>query len=280
MRLRVKDAGERRMHVGAWFHAFVKERSPLRHDRPATRSSFVERLRDWGDDTAWGQFVSRYGKLVHRVAVRAGLRSDEADEVVQETALSVARKMPEFVYEPEKCSFEGWVRRIARLRSLDQLRRRGHEDPLEAQVGMDPGTATDDRPPAPRRIEPSEVPPHEAAWAELWREMVLKQALAHVEVSVSPAHYQIFFMNVVDGKPGRDVARTFGVSQATVYVIRHRLMKRLQREVDRLRQQTKSGDCLELDLMLRESALHTPVRHRRSGEGAEGVLAPGAFGSE
>jgi hypothetical protein len=86
--------------------------------RAPTRSSFVARLKDWGDQTIWEGFFQRYGRLVRQAAVRSGLSADEAEDVVQETALSVARKMPDFVYDRTRCSFEGWVRHVARWRKF------------------------------------------------------------------------------------------------------------------------------------------------------------------
>ena len=67
--------------------------------RAPTRSSFVVRLKDWGDQSIWEGFFQRYGRLVRQAAVRSGLSVEEAEDVVQETALSVARKMPEFVFK-------------------------------------------------------------------------------------------------------------------------------------------------------------------------------------
>ncbi len=64
-------------------------------------------------------------------AIRSGLSDQEAEDVVQETVISIAKKMPEFVYDPAKCSFKGWLMHVTRLRILDQLRRR--QPPSRAQ---------------------------------------------------------------------------------------------------------------------------------------------------
>lgn len=226
-------------------------RSPSNGDRTATRASFVERLRDWRDEATWRLFLQRYGKLVHRVAVGAGLRPDEAEEVVQETALSVARKMPDFEYRPGECSFEGWVRRMARLRVLDQLRRRGREQRIGAGVepwgGDGPRSGTDDG--AAAWPEPCVVPGDDVTWAEAWKEMILARALERLRMTVSPEHYQIFFMTVLEERAGADVARMLDVSQAKVYVVRHRLMGRLQTEVEKVRAESEAGTGLGRDVM-------------------------------
>lgn len=168
----------------------------------------MERLRDWRDETTWGQFLSRYGKLVYRVALRAGLREDEADEVVQETALAVARKMPEFEYRPGQCSFEGWVRRMARLRIMDQLRRRGREERVGHADGVgcvtarggDPGSGTGEE--RSWMAEPCVTPDDDAAWMEAWKEMLLGRALERVRLAATPEHYQNLFHDR-DGGPAR-----------------------------------------------------------------------------
>lgn len=220
---------------------------PRREDRTATRASFVDRLRDWRQQTTWGEFLSRYGRMVHRVALRAGLRPHEADEVVQETALSVARAMPQFVYEPGRCSFEGWVRRMARLRISDQIRRRGREDRvglMDANVpdGADDGyngDAVDVL--AEAAVDLAAPDPTDAGWQEEWKRMVLERALERVRLAVSPEHYQIFHLAVLEERAGADVARMLDVSLAKVYVVRHRLLARLHREVDQARRESDAG---------------------------------------
>ncbi len=222
---------------------------PRREDRTATRASFVDRLRDWRQQTTWGEFLSRYGRMVHRVALRAGLRPHEADEVVQETALSVARAMPQFVYEPGRCSFEGWVRRMARLRISDQIRRRGREDRVGAVDGLEcdgagvghgfEGEAGDD--PGLAGMELAAPDPTDAGWQEEWKRMVLERALERVRLAVSPEHYQIFHLAVLEERAGVDVARMLDVSLAKVYVVRHRLLARLHREVKQARRESDAG---------------------------------------
>ena len=59
--------------------------------REATRTSFVERLRNWRDDATWAEFMQRYGRIVRGVAIRAGLRPDEAEDVVQDVFVELAR---------------------------------------------------------------------------------------------------------------------------------------------------------------------------------------------
>jgi RNA polymerase sigma factor (sigma-70 family) len=90
-----------------------------------TRESLLSRLRDWADDESWSEFFHTYWRMLYEVALRAGLREEEAQEAVQETVIAVARKMPGFHYDPALGSFKGWLLRIARRRIVDQFRKRG-----------------------------------------------------------------------------------------------------------------------------------------------------------
>src|ERR1044071_5293796 len=90
----------------------------------STRRSLLERLRDWEDQASWREFFDLYWKFIYSVAIRSGLTDQEAEDVVQETVLSVAKKMPQYIYDPARCSFKGWLMHVTRLRIIDQLRRR------------------------------------------------------------------------------------------------------------------------------------------------------------
>ena len=98
-----------------------------------TRRSLIERLRDLDDQASWRQFFDMYWKLLYGAAIRAGLSDQEAEDVVQETVIGVARKMETFRYEPAVCSFKGWLVHVTRCRIADQFRRRRSQNvPLAA----------------------------------------------------------------------------------------------------------------------------------------------------
>src|SRR5512134_2358630 len=97
----------------------------MRHDEVIpTRASLLGRLKDLGDDISWREFHQAYRGLIFSVARRAGLSQIEADEVVQDTLISVAKKMPGFTYDPAKDSFKGWLLTVTRWRIRDQLEKR------------------------------------------------------------------------------------------------------------------------------------------------------------
>src|ERR1041385_4862929 len=97
-----------------------------------TRQSLLSRLKDWGDDASWREFFDLYWRLVYRVAIKAGLNDSEAQEVVQETVLSVAKKIKDgqgFKYDPSK-SFKGWLLQRTHWHIKDHQRRHQRQPPM------------------------------------------------------------------------------------------------------------------------------------------------------
>src|SRR5687767_7690757 len=92
-----------------------------------TRATLLHRLKNCEDDASWREFFDKYWKLIYHVGLRAGLTDSEAQEVVQETVISVARKIGDFQYDPAVCSFRTWMLRLTRWRIANQFKRR-HRD--------------------------------------------------------------------------------------------------------------------------------------------------------
>ena len=57
----------------------------------ATRRSLVDRLANWDDQRRWQEFFDTYWKLIYSAARKSGLTDAEAQEVVQETVITVAK---------------------------------------------------------------------------------------------------------------------------------------------------------------------------------------------
>ena len=192
-----------------------------------TRRTLVHKLRDRDDNDSWQEFFDTYWKLIFSVALKSGLTHAEAEEVVQETVISVAKKMDSFEYQPERCSFKGWLRHVTRLRIIDQLRKRKpdhHINRIPSDTRSSADTATIERVADPRDDELERV------WNAEWEENVVGVTIERVKPHIRPEHFQIFYMNVIQGRPCREVARLMGTTVPQVYVIRHRVGKLFKQE--------------------------------------------------
>src|SRR5262249_31410444 len=77
-----------------------------------TRYSLLSRLHDWDDQESWKEFFDTYWRLIYAVAIRSGLTDSEAQDVVQETIISVSKDIDKFKRDRELGSFKGWLRNI------------------------------------------------------------------------------------------------------------------------------------------------------------------------
>jgi RNA polymerase sigma factor (sigma-70 family) len=206
----------------------------LAEDSIPTRYTLLSRLEDRGDQDSWKDFFNTYWRLIYSVALKSGLTEAEAQDVVQETIISVARDIHKFERDRTLGSFKGWLRNIIRWRIADQLRKRTRA--LQAD-----DSRTDEGGP---RLDVAEIPDPageagETVWEEEWQANLLKAALEIIKRRVKEEHYQIFDLYVLQQWPVRKVARALGVNVGLVYLVKYRMSALLKKEVRRLEGQWK-----------------------------------------
>ncbi len=199
-----------------------------------TRASLLSRLKDWEDQTSWREFFDTYGRLIYGVARKAGLSDAEAQDVLQETLLAVAKKMPGFTYDPGVDSFKGWLLTVTEWKIADQFRKRSgvqNQSLLTSAATRREGTGTAvlDRVADPAGFD------LQAIWDGEWQAHLLRTALDRVKRRAQPAHFEMYYLHVIKEQPARDVARTLGVSVAQIYLAKHRLGSLLKKELKRLK---------------------------------------------
>jgi len=189
-----------------------------------TRYSLLGRLRDWDDQDSWRDFFDTYWRLIYSVALKSGLTESEAQDVVQETVISVAKDIHKFKRDRALGSFKGWLRNVTRWRIADQLRKRTRVDLAEN------GTQEFHRP-NPAEIPEPEGATSESMWEEEWQANLLEAVMERVKHRVKEEHYQMFDLYVIKEWPVRKVARTLGVNVGRVYLAKHRISALVRKEV-------------------------------------------------
>ena len=188
-----------------------------------TRATLLHRLKDWQDQKSWQDFFAIYSRLIYGVASQAGLTKTEAQDVVQETMMAVARHMPDFKYDPALGSFKAWLLNMARWRITDELRQR----PMRAAA--DVGLA---------KIADGHVPPDlDQIWESEWEKNLFDAATANARRRVDPKQYQIFDLYVNKSWPPERVAQTLAVSLNQVYKAKNRVTEAIRLEVERLKKE-------------------------------------------
>jgi len=197
----------------------------------ATRKTLLTRLKHWDDQEGWRRFFDTYSRLLYSVAARHGFNDAEAQDIVQETVIAVARHMPDFEYDPKRGSFKGWLLHIARSRIIDHLRKRQRQPQRESS----PRTATSGTTLIQRLPDPR-TPDLERLWEEEWQKNIFDAALKKVKEKVSSKDFQIFDCHVHKQWPVKDVVALLRVSEAYVYTAKSRVSSLLKAEVKKLEQ--------------------------------------------
>jgi RNA polymerase sigma-70 factor, ECF subfamily len=106
----------------------------MNHVQPILEADLLDRSRR-GDQTAYGELVKRYYRLVITVAARTGVAGDAAQDVAQEAFLRAWQQLPGFRPQGDH-SFRAWLCRICRNLAIDALRRgRPHSELDEGLAG-------------------------------------------------------------------------------------------------------------------------------------------------
>ena len=195
----------------------------------ATRASLLNRIKNPEDQESWKEFFDRYSRLIYSVAAKAGLNHAEAEEVVQETFITLARTMPNFNYDPTK-SFKSWLLKVTGRKILDQFRKRKRRQNIN-----EPSTARDGRTATIERIPDPNSANVESIFEEEWAERILEMALEKVKTKVNASQFQIYDLYVIKKWPPAKVARTLGIKTGGVYLAKFRVGTLVKREVKALR---------------------------------------------
>ena len=191
-----------------------------------TRQSLLSRLKNWEDTTSWQVFFDTYWRLIYGVARKAGLNDAEAQDVVQETVLSVAKQMPELKYNPKLGSFKSWLMQLTRWRITDQLRKKLYQSGKRRLLREEPlGTSLLDR------QADTAAWSLESVWNEEWEKNMLETALEKVKRRADAHQYQLFHLHVIKKLPAREVARRLGAKLAEVYFAKYKLSTAVKKEI-------------------------------------------------
>src|SRR5688572_12038170 len=149
------------------------------HGDSRTSASLLVRLREApADQTAWAEFVDRYGRKVYGWCRHWGLQEADAQDVTQDVLVRLAAKMRSFAYDPSR-SFRAWLKTLARHALSDFLDARGRAAAGGSQA-VELLHAVEAREDFVGRLE-----------AEFDRE-VYEEALARVRARVTPKTWRAF----------------------------------------------------------------------------------------
>ena len=220
--------------------------SNINDDLP-TNSSLLVRIRTPDDTESWREFFNMYKSSIAGLAMKGGLNSVEADEVLQETMLAVSKGIGTFDYNRAEGSFKGWLFTITRRAMYRQLRKRGpagerstssrSKTPQMESVTVHPSDSQVEAPDGAGdelASLPDTTPGLEQHFEKEWRQALLALALKRVCQQVKPKQFQMFDLYVTQQLPMSKVTRMLNVNAAQVYMAKLRVSALLRQAITAL----------------------------------------------
>jgi RNA polymerase sigma-70 factor, ECF subfamily len=162
-----------------------------------------------GDKRAFAQLVETYERRVYNLARKMMRNPQDAEDVLQETFLSVFRHLDTFRSES---SFSTWLFRIAMNASLMKLR--GHK---EAPISLDEPIASDGDGALPREIVDWGITPEQA--------LLNGETRAQMDAAVAELPEilrAVFVLREIEGLNVEETANVLGISVPNVKTRLHR----------------------------------------------------------
>ncbi len=182
-----------------------------------TRASLLLRLPNARDAAAWDEVIAMYAPLVYRLGRRKGLQPTDADDLVQEVLVAVARSVEQWLEKPDRGRFRAWLFRIARNTAINFLTRPKHR-PLGAGGSKLANT-----------LAQCEAPEDASDEIDIeYRREVFRWASRQLRETVTEKTWQAFWQTTMDDRPIAEVAQEFDMTVGSIYIARSRVMARLR----------------------------------------------------
>jgi RNA polymerase sigma-70 factor (ECF subfamily) len=194
---------------------------PPEPDPYTTRATLLLQLRPDSPvrEAAWRDFYEMYAPIIGGFARKMGVRGDDIRDVVQEVMLGFFDISPEFVYDPSRGRFRGYLKTCTwrKIKKRFGSRLRVDDRPVE-QIADD-------------------EPQVDQAWNDTWEEQDLRRAVEQVRRQYSARAdtartFRAFEMYALLEQPPESIAQQLDISVDSVYQAKARVSKAIKAAMD------------------------------------------------
>ena len=179
-----------------------------------TRLSLIQQMAN-GNEITWQDFYNTYKPLIYLRGRDRGLNDEELKDLCQESLLSIFNGKDKFVYDRSKGRFRNYLKTIVDRRAFAIIKKRNWQNEKSSVIDQDNMTSSD-------------FDEMEENWDRAWQEKILNDAMEVVKGHINDVTFQAFKMTYRDGVSTEETAEKLGISTESVYVAKHRTLKRLQ----------------------------------------------------
>jgi RNA polymerase sigma-70 factor, ECF subfamily len=185
-----------------------------------TSLSLLERARSDPESDEWRRLTAIYSPLLRDWLRRYSVQESDADDLIQEVLLTIARELPAFEHSGNPGAFRTWLKTILVYRLLNYWRSR-NAHPVESG-----GSRVMD--------QIHELADPASGLSGLWDaehdRHVLSKLLQQVRPRFQPQTWDAFHRVMFDGESPDAVAAALGLAVHSVYVAKSRVLQALRQE--------------------------------------------------
>ena len=176
-----------------------------------------------GNESRWARFYRDYAPFLENIITgKYHLSHADAEEIISETMIDIAKMMPTYKYDKEKKgAFHSLLAKIAQNKTIDRLRKEQRSAAALEKFAAEPIVISDED------------------WQRETFDIALRRVFADPTIRESS---KIAFRRVVQlGEDVSTVAHDLGLEPNAVYQIRNRMKERLREEVQKIQESSPDG---------------------------------------
>lgn len=180
-----------------------------------TSLTLLQRVRRVDDQAAWGRFVDLYAPLIFEWGCRAGLTEEDAADLSQEVLLKLLTELPKFEYSRDRGRFRDWLRRVTVNKCRDRQRKKNI---IAADAGDRISQFEDDQ-------------AGQTFWEVEYQQQIVARALQLMQTEFQTHIWRAAWKQLVEDQKPAEIATELGMSIASVYQARSRVLLQLREEL-------------------------------------------------
>jgi len=185
-----------------------------------TTTIVLEELDSSEDGPAWEQFCRFCHPMIIGFGIKVGLCEHDAQDVAQDTLSKFIELFRKGRYQRQKGGLRKWLMGIARKMVHQKVKKFSREKLVpDSSTGTSFWNSLEDE---------SFI---QDTWDVTWHNMILRICLDKIKSEYPKKVYEAFRLFAIKGRPASEVAKQFNRKEGTIFVDKHRILKKLRKLV-------------------------------------------------
>lgn len=194
----------------------------------STRVSLIKRARRSTGESDWEELITLYEPFIRKILVHLGLRDHDLDDLLQEINVKLWKGLDSYRLEDPETRFRSWLSRLIRNAVANHFRSAARRPSLDQMTEV---------------VEALHLPPPEIdeIIAKEWESYIVNLALTRLSKVFTGNAIEVTRLSLL-GTPLQEISECLKLTEESIYVLRHRVKRRLILEIADIRKELEGND--------------------------------------